>query len=198
MFVMTIDQRSSRTSSDLVPQLLENLQNIPTESAFERSVGDEIQGVLSSAAAVVEVAMRCLRDKHWYVGIGIGPVDLPLPLSPREGSGQAFIVAREAVERAKKSGERVPLSVISAKTLYGPSAEAVLVLIGDLVRKRSEAEWRVLDAWAKHGLTLQREVAQELSISPQAVSRAIVRSGWQEEQSGRKAASVLLDLANAN
>lgn len=197
MFVMTIDQKSSRSSEDRVPELLAYLSDVRAERGFERSVGDEIQGVLSSAEAVVEVAMRCLRQGHWYVGIGIGQVDNPLPPSPREGSGNAFVLARDAVELAKKTGDRTAVSVAAENLQLGEAAEAVLVLVGALVRKRSQAEWRILDTLAKPEAKYQRDVARMLGISTQAVNQAIARSGLQEEQAGRRAAALLLDLADS-
>ncbi|MBW4094906.1 MAG: MarR family transcriptional regulator [Acidobacteria bacterium] len=220
MFVLTVDQRGSRRGSDLVPALLRDLRDIPTEAGFERSVGDEVQGVLASAADVVDVAMRVLRTGQWYVGIGVGPVELPLASEARQGRGAAFIAARNAVDRAKKTGERVPLAVVAASqgpggraapnsaapaTLNSPAAapkvaaaaEAVLVLIGRLVMDRSEAEWRVLDFLQPGVRGQQAGVASVLKISPQAVSKAVLRSGWQEELAGREAAELLLKSADS-
>lgn len=200
MFVLTIDQRGSRTGKDRVPELLAALAHIPTRLAFERTVGDEIQGLLESPAAVVEAALCALRSGHWHVGIGIGEVHLPLPARSHEAAGGAFLAAREAVERAKKSGERVPLCVraetASEKEVeaeaQAAAAEAVLVLIGDLVRKRSASEWRVVDALVASPAPRQIDVARDLGISPQAVSKAVLRAGWVEEQNGALAAQLLL------
>ncbi|MCZ2402487.1 hypothetical protein IV498_04650 [Paenarthrobacter sp. Z7-10] len=197
MFVLTMDQRGSQRASDLVPTLLAALSDIPARLGFERSVGDEVQGLLETPDAVVEVVMRALRSGDWYVGIGIGPVVLPLPDNPRAAGGPAFVAARRAVDRAKKTGDRVPLSVQAAKPAAeaAEAAEAVLCLIGRLVRARSTAEWRVLDQMQPGVRGQQRAVAHHLGITPQAVSKAVLRSGWQEEQAGRHAAAVLLALA---
>lgn len=199
MFVLTIDQRNSRADKDRVPELLATLVDIPAVLRFERSVGDEIQGVVEDAAAAVEIALRALRTGRWYVGIGVGEVGLPLPTSSREGAGTAFIAAREAVEKAKKTGDRVPLCVrSSAPDEAVEAAEAVLVLLGDIVRKRSDSEWRVVDTLAADPSRRQLEVAKDLGISPQAVSKAILRSGWVEERNGTKAARMLLAQARRN
>jgi hypothetical protein len=229
MYVMTIDQRGSSTDIDRVPEFLDGLR--PFSSArFERSVGDEVQGVLDEPAAVVDVALHALRSGLWYVGIGVGPVNLPLTASPREGSGPAFVAARQAVDRAKAAAGHVPLAVVSGGVRRGlpasagapagggagsrgaetrdagvracANAEAVLRLIGRLVRERTEAQWRVVDALraknerdpGRHGL--QKQVARELGISEQSVSRAILRSGWQEEWAARPAAEMLLATAH--
>ncbi len=212
MFVLTMDQRASRQGRDLVPDFLATLRDVGTALPFERSVGDEVQGVVADAGTAVEVAMRALRSGNWYVGIGLGTVDLPLPASSREGNGSAFVAARSAVEAAKKTGERVPLAVrwsppsagsvkhepgcgLLEPAQWASGAEAVLVLIGRLVRARTGAEWRVLDLLVPGERGGQAAVAQRLGISPQAVSKAVLRSGWQEEHKGRVAAAALLRLA---
>jgi hypothetical protein len=196
MYVLTIDQRNSTNEPDRVPHLLDYLEGVTTAVPFERSVGDEVQGVLASAEDVIEASLRCLRDGGWYVGIGIGTVELPLPATPREGRGNAFVVARAAVERAKKSGDRAPLAV------EGPDgaaeAEGVLSLIGRFVMHRSEAEWRILDLLEPQQRGSQSAVARALDISPQAVSKAVYRSAWIEEWAARPAAAVLLQLAEGN
>lgn len=198
MFVVTIDQRGSRIRGDKVPELLGLLASIETVLPFERSVGDEIQGVIRDPDAVVEAVARVLRERDWYIGIGLGQMDLPLPKNSREASGNAFVAAREAVDAAKKTGERVPLCVktpLAAAAEWAAAAEAVLVLAGDVIRRRSEAEWRVLDALAAAPDASQKEVARKLGISPQAVSKAIVRAGRHEVRQGRDAAALLLQHA---
>lgn len=214
MYVLTIDQRSSSTDVDRVPGFLEELHRICP--GFERSVGDEVQGVLREPRDVVEVSLYALRSGLWYVGIGIGSVNEPQPASPREGSGAAFVAARQAVERAKAAGSHVPVAVVSGGAGRGAAAtgeaeagvracanaEAVLRLVGRLVQERTEAQWRVVDALrarngrdpGRHGQ--QKHVARDLGISEQSVSRAIIRSGWQEEWAARPAVEMLLATAH--
>jgi len=222
MFVMTIDQRGSTGDQDRVPALLEQLARLELPGTdkpiFDRSVGDEVQGVVRDAAAVVEIALHALRGGRWYVGIGVGTVALPPHASPREGTGTAFVAARRAVELAKGAGSQVPLSVVpgimareAAKGAAGEgvracaNAEAVLRLLGRLVQDRTQAQWRVVDALRRLGTPGQRQgrhgsqkhVALELGISEQSVSRTVIRSGWQEEWAARPAASMLLGYADS-
>lgn len=192
MFVMTIDQRSSRTSTDKVPELLELLNSVSAVRSFERSVGDEVQGIVDNSAQVVELAMLAIRNGPWYVGIGVGEVNEPLPASPREAAGEAFIYAREAVENAKRHRDQAPIAVIARDQRLAAAAQAVLVLVGDVIAARSAAEWRILDLWDGGKSIKQSQVAQKLGISPQAVSKAIARAAWQQEQAGRLAAELLL------
>ena len=214
---MTIDQRGSTGAEDLVPDLLARIAALQLSGTgkpvFERTVGDEVQGVVPDASAVVEVALHALRVGRWYVGIGVGTVSLAPGASPREGTGTAFVAARKAVELAKAAGQQVPLSVvpgIMAKTGgSGPAgegnqacanAEAVLRLLGRLVQDRTEAQWRVVDALRRQGPGRhgsQKQVALDLGISEQSVSRTVLRSGWQEEWAARPAAAMLLGIADS-
>ncbi|THJ67742.1 MarR family transcriptional regulator [Arthrobacter echini] len=195
MFVLTIDQEGSRSTADRIPELLALLAPVPTVIAWERSVGDEAQGVVADAYDVVDAVLSCLRSGGWYVGVGIGVVERPFPASPREGRGSAFVAARSAVERAKKTGDRAPLAV------EGPDgsaeAEGVLALLGRHVMGRSEAEWRILDLLQPATRGTQTAVARTLGISPQAVSKAAARAAWQEELAVRPAVARLLAWADA-
>lgn len=213
MYVLTIDQRGSTSDVDRVPDLIRELQEL-TPVPFERSVGDELQGVVEKPEDVVDVALHALRNGHWYVGIGIGAVRLTAGGSPREGSGSGFVAARKAVERAKGAAGQVPLSVVAGTmgargeitpqegAMASANAQAVLRLIGRLVQQRTPAQWRVVDVLrktqggaARHGG--QKRVAEELGLTEQSVSRAVLRSAWQEEWAARPAAAMLLDLAYA-
>ena len=60
MYVLTIDQRGSSTDVDRVPEFLDGLHRI--SRGFERSVGDEVQGVLNHPRDVVEVSLHALRS----------------------------------------------------------------------------------------------------------------------------------------
>src|SRR5882757_10610353 len=97
--------------TDLVPELLTTLNRRPRRTGllrkFERTAGDEFQGVLWEARATIDVIVHLLRADSWYVGLGVGEVDQPLPRSTRAGSGEAFLFAREAVNRAKSSPHHV-------------------------------------------------------------------------------------------
>ncbi len=199
MFVLTIDQAGSRSTTDRIPDLLDLLAPIPTALPWERSVGDEAQGALTRAGDVVDAVLLCLRSGGWYVGIGIGGVEEPFPRSPREARGSAFVAARRAVERAKKTGERAPLAVEAPDggARAAAEAEGVLALLGRHVLGRSEAEWRILDLLQPGERGTQTAVARTLGISPQAVSKAAARAAWHEEHAVRPAAARLLAWADA-
>ncbi len=194
MFALTIDQQGSRSTLDRIPELLDLLRSIPTVIPWERSVGDEAQGVIEDAPAVVDAALVCLRAGGWYVGIGIGDVERPFPASPREGRGSAFVAARTAVERAKKTAFRAPVAIEGPEG--STEAEGVLALLGRHIMARSEAEWRILDLLQPDTHGTQTAVARTLGISPQAVSKAAARAAWHEELAVRPAVARLLTWAD--
>ncbi|WP_026549345.1 hypothetical protein [Arthrobacter sp. Br18] len=195
-YVLTINQRDSREVGDLVPDLLRALRHFPATVPFQRSVGDEVQGVVASAQTAVDAALRAIRYRRWHVGIGAGGILPPAPERILDAQGFGLVYARRAVDRAQKTGERIPLAVEGPDAEVAGEAEAVLRLLGRIVYTRTDAEWTVLDLMTPGARGQQKFIAQELGISTQAVSKAVVRSHWLEEHATRPAAARLLDLAH--
>jgi hypothetical protein len=199
VLVLTIDQRGSRRVGDRVEELLATLgDDVPATTPgvvrpLERTVGDEVQLVLDDAPLAVELALTVLRTGGWSVGIGAGPVDLPLPASTRAGSGPAFVHARAAVERAKARPGPVPLGVVGPDRRAAADAEAVLTLVGAVAARRTPAGWQVIDALRAAGAgARQDDVAARLGITQQAVSQRLRTALWSEEQAARPLAARLL------
>jgi hypothetical protein len=194
MYVLTINQRDSREVGDLVPELTKALRHLPAAIGFQRSVGDEAIGVVEDAKTAIDAALIALRSRRWHVGIGVGEIRQPLPEEIGEAEGFGLVYARRAVDRARKTGERVPLAVEGPDAEVAAEAEAVLRLIGQIVATRTEAEWKVLDLLTPGARGQQKFIAEVLCITTQAVSKAVVRSHWAEEWACRPAAARLLDL----
>ncbi|HEY0118369.1 MAG TPA: hypothetical protein VGC04_06295 [Cellulomonas sp.] len=194
MWVLTVDQRDSRLVGDRVADLIAGMPVVAgVVRPAERTVGDELQLVLDQGRETVDLALHLLRVGGWSIGIGAGPVDEPLPASAREASGQAFILAREAVEAAKGRHRSVPLAVRGADPAAASDAEAVLALIGVTMARRTPAGWQVADlAAAGEG---QAAVARRLGITVQAVSQRLRTALWAEEVAARPAAARLLTAA---
>ncbi|ACV08988.1 hypothetical protein [Jonesia denitrificans] len=201
MFVLTIDQENSRVVGDRVPELLElfgaHLRGrwAPVVE-FSRSVGDEVQGVIESPWALWAAVRLALRSGGWYVGIGLGVVDEPLPVRSSEGSGEAFIAARDAVDDAKTQRGTIPVSVrgLSGKGAQ-PTSDSMSAHVGDVqallrllalaVQGRSAKAWEALDLLtypdgSPRGST-QTDAAAELGISKQAMSARLKAARWDEE-----------------
>lgn len=136
-----------------------------------------------------------LRDGNWSVGLGIGPVETPLPDSVRAARGQALLDARAAVDRAKGAGE-VRVAVVSAsQPEVAADVEAVAGLIGTLLRRRTDRQWAVVDA--VDAAPTQRAAAETLGVSPQNVSQALAASAIAVERAVYPVLVRLLERAEA-
>jgi len=190
--VLTVDQQGSRRSSDRVGALLPRLnREVRTVLAFERTAGDEFQGVLDDAASVVEVVLGLVREGGWSIGVGAGPVQTPLPASTRAATGTAFLCARRAVDAAKQRPLRV--AVRGAVPPDAGDAQAVLGALALLVDRRSEQAWEAIAAVDTAGT--QAQAASALGISRQAVGQRLAAGQWDLERELRPTAARLLARA---
>jgi hypothetical protein len=187
-FVLTVDQRASRRTGDRVESVLEALVTVRTVLPFERTAGDEFQGVLAEPDDVVGVVLLLVRHGGWSIGIGAGAVQTPLPRSTRAGTGQAFLSARRAVEAAKQRPTR--LAVRGAVPTEASDAQAVLNALAVVVERRSEQAWEAIGL-VDAGRT-QAEAAGELGISRQAVGQRLAAGLWDLERDLRPTACRLL------
>lgn len=173
MFVLTLDQRGSRAAPDAVPGLLAALAGVPTALPFERTVGDEVQGALDEPAAVPEALMRAWRAGPWWAGVGIGAIEAPLPERSAAARGEAFVLARAAVEAAKGRPRGLCVRAPEAAGDAAGAAETVLLLFHDLVTAATAAQWRVIAAALARPGARQTELADALGVSQQYVSRTL-------------------------
>ncbi|WP_353709314.1 hypothetical protein ABRQ22_09240 [Cellulosimicrobium sp. ES-005] len=202
MFVLTVDQRGSTGHPDRVPEVLARLGELLDARPgvvvpFDRTVGDEVQGVLDDADTVVEVVLDLLRDGGWSVGVGAGSVDEPLPAVSREASGEAFVRAREAVEQAKSRAATAPVAVRGEPPARAAEVEALLRLLAAVVDRRTAPGWEAVDTLARVGGT-QKDVARVLGVSEQAVSQRLRVALWPEEAAVRPVVARLLGELGAS
>jgi len=182
MFVINADQRDSRANVDLIPAGIALVEQVAADRLgipVQRNAGDELQALTGDAAAALEVALALLRDARWSVGLGVGAVETPLPPDIRAARGQAFVLARDAVDRAKGASGRVALA--SADPVAAEDAEAYLRLLVDLRDRRSTQGWEVADLLAKEGMN-QKRIADRLGITPTAVSLRAKAAGLRLEE----------------
>ncbi|MCF8587931.1 hypothetical protein [Gordonia liuliyuniae] len=173
MYVLTVDQRGSRTDRDRVPDIIDRYATAHTVRPFDRTAGDEVQAVFDAADEITAIAVDLAATDNWSVGIGVGTVDLPLPAATRAGRGRAFEAAREAVEAAKRDRRRIRVVGSSDWTVHAQTAAGLLV---DVLANRSEAG-REAVALMRTGIT-QATAADRLGITPQAMSSRLAAAGW--------------------
>ncbi len=191
--VLTVDQDGSREGTDQVPAALEALAAVATRLPFERTVGDELQGVLDDPAALVGALERLLRAGAWNIGIGIGAVETPLPDQARAGRGPAYLAAREAVTAAKGSPWRV--RAVAAEGSDSDRADGVRALESAvwlwaaLLGRRTTRGWEVADL-VDQGLTYD-QTASALGITQSAVSQRAAAAGIAEGRRARELVAFL-------
>ena len=186
--VITVDQRDSRRAPDLVPGMLAALADVPLLRPFQRTAGDEFQGLLDDAQALPGLVEQLLRDGHWAIGIGVGPLDGPLPLEARDGRGLAYVRARDAVESAKQAVW--PVRVVGPDG--ADALESALWLWAALLARRTSKGWEVADL-VDRGLSYEK-VAEKLAITQSAVSQRARAAGLVE---GARARTLVARLGAA-
>jgi len=187
--VLTIDQRGSTGGSDRVPETLAGLADVGMLRPFERTAGDEFQGVLVEPAALATVAERLLREGGWSIGIGIGEVEEPLPESTRAGRGPAYVSARTAVTSAKSAPWRLRAAGDDPAVR---ALETTLWLWAVVLNRRTARGWEVadlVDAGASYD-----EVAKRLGVTQSAISQRAQAAGIVE---GRRARELVTELVGA-
>ncbi|MGC4963600.1 hypothetical protein ACPXCG_22390 [Gordonia sp. DT218] len=192
MFVLTVDQRDSRRDIDRVDGLLDVMSDADLIRPFERTAGDEVQAVADDAAVVARLAVVLAADGHWSVGIGVGPVALPLPSSTRAGRGPAFEYAREAVDSAK--AQRIPLSIRGTDDTWTRHAQTAGRLLADVVSARSKAGAEAVQVM--HTGVTQADGAARLGITPQAMSQRLRSARWDIEEDAHLLLTELLRRAD--
>ncbi len=197
--VVTADQRNSRRAADRVPAALSTLDAVAGDRLalpFERTAGDEIQALTGDPGAVVDIILALTRLDDWHVGIGLGPVDQPLPDSTRAARGAAYLAARTAVDEARvaPSNLRLVAAGLVGAGPYGETAvrraEAALVMLRALVGRRTAQGWEVIDMLDATGSG--KLAAQRLGVSPSAVSQRAARAARAEARLGAELARSLL------
>ncbi len=207
LFVVTADQRHSRRGPDRVPEALAAVASLPPGDVllpFERTAGDEVQGLLGTAAGVTAVVGRLVRLGDWRIGVGVGAVEWPLPGSTRAARGTAYLAARSAVEEARGRAPAIALRdgdlPVGGPDVHGRErsgaawrAESALMLWGALLARRTPEGWEVADL-LDAGLSTTA-AARALGISASAASQRAGRAAYAEVLRGAGLVSALLEDA---
>ena len=190
------DQVDSRTASDRVPLALEALSGVGMLLPYERTAGDEIQGLAGTGQAVVTSITALTRLDGWRIGVGVGLVDEPLPESTRAARGDAYLAARTAIGTARRSP--VALSLVAGDSVradaYGDvveDAETALWLLRSTLARRSREGWELMDLLDQRLTNAQ--AAERRGISPSAVSQRLARAARTESERATRLATRLLD-----
>lgn len=188
LFAITMDQRGSRSNADIVKEGLRRYNRVYAkglERRFERSAGDEMQGLVSDPASAVDIVLDAISSQEWWIGVGVGVVEQPAPKSVRESSGPALEYARLAVDRAKrrKRGHGVTVAGDDPRV---QDLQTVFTLIAVIIERQSP-EALEAERLIQKGLT-QADAAKQLGITPQSFADRLTRGSVTEKELGRELA----------
>jgi hypothetical protein len=159
MFVLTLDQRGSRSSSsDLVKVFLDALKERDLAdldgdvtkrnyiSRAARYAGDEVQIVTSEPNKILPILSCATEIAIWRIGLGIGDATVD-PQVLAASHGKAFERARSALEKAGQQRKNpFGLAVVGCEGGYTASLlEAVLQVMSDIFYNRSPLGWEAVN-----------------------------------------------------
>lgn len=193
MYALTItgtlpeDRTATLTDALREPRTGPGAETLRTRPGQLHAVYSEPEPALDAGLAAVRLAADA------PVGIGLGAGDLAPPETDGEPwTGPALDWSRAAAENAPGPRTAPRLAVDGRDPALADVVTALTRLLARGVRERTDAEWRVVDLLVPGVRGQHATVATTLGITPQAVSKALLRTGWQEELDGRAAAAELL------
>ena len=153
--VLTVDQRGSRTSADRVPAALAALAaRRPCCVPFERTAGDEFQGVLDDPAALPRRRRaRCCARTPGTSASASARSRRRCPTRPAPAAARRTSHAREAVTAAKNSPWH--LRVAGDRPRRVRALETTLWLWAAVLARRTPRGWEVADL-VDEGLSYER------------------------------------------
>jgi len=161
---------------------------------FIITVGDEFQGLIANRGIlpdlVWEVATGFL-SRELRLGFGYGRLDTPVGEYAINVDGPALHHARDAINDAKKRSE-----LGGVFRGFGGSFDLVLNGVSRLLEfhreQRTEQQLRVI-GMLRQGLP-QVKIAENLKLSPQAISDHVRAAGWDSYRQGERALSAAMSL----
>ncbi|MFZ0201480.1 MAG: SatD family protein [Candidatus Sulfotelmatobacter sp.] len=158
---------------------------------FVITLGDEFQGLLSSATAIPDLIWSLEEDLpecQFRVAVGLGTLDTPLQKYAINIDGPALHTARTAIEYAKKTK-----ALGGVFRGFGELDEILNGMAGMLWFQRSQ--WtnsqRKIVNFLRQGMS-QTEVARKLRITKQVVSRQVLAAGYSHYMAADRAWRMIL------
>ena len=133
MYALTVDRRRSRSEGAELDMAgaRDRLNQRHPEAVLPWSIsaGDELQALFEDPQTVVTAALELAETGRWHVGIGLGPVETPMPETVAESTGPCLVLARDAVEAAKKLTSRTAVRALRPGARAARDADALLALL---------------------------------------------------------------------
>lgn len=155
--------------------------------------GDEFQIVLNSPKEIMNIFgfLSRVLPTEFYFGVGVGSIEAVADnLSPPEMYGSAFYSSRKALRNAKD--KKVQIVFNTAKENLDFQLNTIIELILFIRGKWTNRQREILNFLESHKEIMQKEVAEHFSVSEQAISKIIKRSGYEAVKRGERLITTLL------
>ncbi|WP_178946082.1 recombinase RecJ [Kocuria sp. TGY1127_2] len=188
MYALIIDSPDSSV-------LANRLNSLPSADRyiqeFTVSSAGKLSAVFSAPEAALDAALATLRQPGVMVGLGTAGN------ASDQDAGTTLAYARAACDRCAAGPTQANaafrnIAVEAPDPRLADAATGVARLLSRLVGTRTQAEWRVVDLLVPGVRGQHRAIADALGISPQAVSKALIRTGWHEQTEGYFALAEIL------
>ena len=189
--VLTVDQRGSRRGPDLVPATLAALADRRLLRPFERTAGDEFQGVLDDPAALPPWSSGCCARTPGTSASASARSTSRSPPRPRRAR-PAYL----ARPRGGHRGQEQPVAPPRRAARHPAPAhlETTLWLWAAVLGRRTPEGWEVADL-VEQGLSYD-EAGRKLGITQSAVSQRAQAAGIVEGRRARELVTGLTDCCS--
>ncbi len=171
-----IDSRnpaSEKYLSQIQQKLLELNQELSPVVPLGLSAGDEIQGLWGADANLPQIQVLLhafLAPLQLRIGFGLGSISTGVQATTREMRGEAFILARQALEMAQKTRGKICFNSLDPKA---SNTNITLELLAVLLAKWNEQTYRRFLLYKELGNI--QSVAKLEQVSPEAINKFINR-----------------------
>ncbi len=194
--VMTVDlKESARLDSDKmaavmaeINDLLFRIRQMSGVLTTGFTAGDEFEIVLETPVILYDVIylIRYTLSIEYRIGMGLGIIENPTLPGPNQMWGSAFIRARDALTKAKKSD--VELYFITCNDEFNNKINTILNLVSFLRNKMTAKQKKLYDSFLYYqrfeNVKLQTNFAEIMTVSDAMISKTLKTIGYEEISNG--------------
>lgn len=161
-------------------------------SRFVITLGDEFQGLLSSATPIPDLMWDIehrFSDRSLRVGMGFGTLHTPIQKEAINIDGPALHLARTAIQTAHE--KRRYGGVFLGFGELDPVMNGLARILWFHRSRLTETQFKIVEL-LRQGKS-QSDAAEELNITRQAISKQVVSIGWSPYVEAEEAWRILLE-----
>jgi SatD family (SatD) len=202
--VLVADIVGSSSLPDLRPLLSDKLRTASATHRHQKLIrlpysvtaGDEFQTIIEALPKVpflISDLRRRLRPFDLRIGVGLGSVNGKVKEPVNRIGGQAFQLARSAIESVKKNAShkfKVLTAFRSSDEVFDTTANLIYALHDTLILNTTKKQWATVDAFWDRGRL--DDTATALNLDASTVSRNLKRAYyWQSSETIKGMAKII-------